>query len=208
MERRILAGRTLLFASSVRPGRMNDRVLKLAERRLELKGHSVTVVDPLHWTLPLIVNPWHFYANPAEQAPKQLKDLFELVSSADRLIFTTAEYNRSIPPALSNLIDHLPHSAYAFKPTGIIAYSVGSGGQLSAAQLRLMLSDLGCLVVPHHVVISNVDRTISADGEPSGRKTIIGEVDLMIDQVEYIGNAIKCNRTSTCAEPPKVHSYL
>ncbi|KAF5400667.1 hypothetical protein PHET_05717 [Paragonimus heterotremus] len=128
MNRKILAGRTLLFASSVRPGRMNDRVLKLAERRLELKGHSVTIV--------------------------------------------------------------------------------GSGGQLSAAQLRLMLSDLGCLVVPHHVVISNVDQNLSADGKPIGCKTIPDEVDLMIDQVEYIGNAIKCIRSSTCAEPPKVHSYL
>ncbi|KAF8561429.1 hypothetical protein P879_10990 [Paragonimus westermani] len=71
-----------------------------------------------------------------------------------------------------------------------------------------MLSDLGCLVVPHHVVINNVDRTISVDGEPSGCKTILGEVDLLIDQVDYIGNAIKCSRTSTGAEPPKVHSYL
>ncbi|KAF7246082.1 hypothetical protein EG68_10205, partial [Paragonimus skrjabini miyazakii] len=162
---------------------------------------------PLHWKLPLLVNPWHFYANPVEQAPKQLKDLFELVNSADRLIFTTAEYNRSIPPALSNLIDHLPHSAYAYKPTGIIAYS-GGGGQLSPAQLRLMLSDLGCLVVPHHVVISNVDQKLSADGEPIGCKTIPDEVDLMIDQVEYIGNAIKCSHASACTGPPKVHSYL
>ncbi|KAF5396814.1 hypothetical protein PHET_10248 [Paragonimus heterotremus] len=88
-------------------------------------------------------------------------------------------------------------------------FNVGSGGgQLSPAQLRLMLSDLGCLVVPHHVVISNVDQKLSADGEPIGCKTIPDEVDLMIDQVEYIGNAIKCIRSSTGAEPPKVHSYL
>ncbi|KAF5398135.1 NADPH-dependent FMN reductase [Paragonimus heterotremus] len=201
--------RTLLFASSVRPGRMNDRVLKLAKERLGLKGHTVTIVDPLHVDLPLITNPWHFYANPKEEAPEELKKLFELVNSADRFVFTTAEYNRSIPPALSNLIDYLPHSAFAYKPAGIIAYSGGSaGGQSSPAQLRLMLSDLGCLVAPHHVVINNVGQTISPEGEPYNHVTVIDEVDLMIDQVEYLGNAIMFGRSSFGTVPPKVHNYL
>ncbi|OON19233.1 hypothetical protein X801_04904 [Opisthorchis viverrini] len=82
--------------------------------------------DPLNIHLPLLQIPWGFYSDPENQAPKELADLVHLVSQVDRIIVTTCEYNSAIPPALSNLLDHLPHSALAYKPAGIIAYTTDS----------------------------------------------------------------------------------
>lgn len=44
---------------------------------------------------------------------------------ADAIIVVSAEYNHSIPPALSNLMDHFPGSSFALKPSGIMCYSPG-----------------------------------------------------------------------------------
>ena len=48
--------------------------------------------------------PLHFYQN-LSQAPEVLHILNKLVSEADADIAVTAEYNRSLPPGLTNLFD-------------------------------------------------------------------------------------------------------
>ena len=51
--------------------------------------------------------PLHFYADPS-QAPEYLHTLNKIMVEADAYIILTAEYNRSMPPGLTNLMDHLP----------------------------------------------------------------------------------------------------
>lgn len=52
------------------------------------------------------------------------------IRDADAYILVSGEYNCTIPPALSNMMDHFPPSAYAHKPSGIVTYSpsASSGG--------------------------------------------------------------------------------
>ena len=40
----------------------------------------------------------------------------------------TPEYNCSLPPALTNLLDHFPPASFRHKPATIAAYSVGPWG--------------------------------------------------------------------------------
>jgi NAD(P)H-dependent FMN reductase len=54
-----------------------------------------------------------------------LVDCDAKIRDADAFIIVTAEYNHSVPPALSNLLDHFGSSAYSYKPSGIICYSPG-----------------------------------------------------------------------------------
>lgn len=37
----------------------------------------------------------------------------------------SSEYNRAVPPAMVNLLDHLPPRSYAFKTSAIVSYSMG-----------------------------------------------------------------------------------
>ena len=44
----------------------------------------------------------------------------------------TPEYNCSLPPALTNLLDHFPPASFRHKPATIAAYSMGPfGGSVS-----------------------------------------------------------------------------
>ena len=80
--------------------------------------------DPLEMQVPLLVKPLHHYRDRAE-APAWLKEADRKLCEADAVIVVSAEYNHSIPPALSNLLDHFPGSSFSYKPSGIVCYSMG-----------------------------------------------------------------------------------
>lgn len=82
----------------------------------------------------------------AKQAPSVIK-LKREITSAQGLLFVTAEYNRSIPGVLKNAIDHASRpygqNAWAEKPAGILGVSVGAIGTSMAQQhLRNVLAYL------------------------------------------------------------------
>ena len=69
------------------------------------------------------------------------------IAGAQGLLFVTPEYNRSIPGALKNAIDHASRpygkNAWAGKPAGVIGASVGAIGTALAQQhLRNILAYL------------------------------------------------------------------
>jgi chromate reductase len=73
--------------------------------------------------------------------------LKEEIAGAQGLLFVTPEYNRSIPGALKNAIDHASRpygrNAWAGKPAGVIGASVGPMGTALAQQhLRNILAYL------------------------------------------------------------------
>ena len=88
---------------------------------------TLVVPDPVEVKLPLLEKPLHFYAN-TDMAPDELTKCNEILSNADAFIVASAEYNRCIPPALSNLLDHFGSKVYSWKPSGIICYSAGNCG--------------------------------------------------------------------------------
>src|SRR4029078_10030842 len=77
------------------------------------------------------------------KAPAVLERLATLYRGADAFVVVSGEYNHSIPPALSTLLDHCLEE-YFFRPSAIVCYSAGAfGGVRAAMQLRLTLGELG-----------------------------------------------------------------
>ena len=68
-------------------------------------------LDPEDYDLPVLKQPLHFYDDQTK-APKVLHQLNDIVLKADGYLILTAEYNRSLPPPLTNLMDHLPPPRY------------------------------------------------------------------------------------------------
>ena len=68
-------------------------------------------LDPEDYDLPVLKQPLNFYDDQTK-APEVLHKLNEIVVKADAYFILTAEYNRSLPPPLTNLMDHLPPSRY------------------------------------------------------------------------------------------------
>ncbi len=131
----------VVMVGSVRSDRQGMKAARFVEWSLVARGHEVTVVDPLVVQLPLLDRMYKEYEK--GKAPAVLEELAVLYRAADAFVVVSAEYNHSIPPALSNLLDHFLEE-YFFRPSAIVCYSAGSfGGVRAAMQLRAMLCELG-----------------------------------------------------------------
>ena len=93
--------------------------------------------------------------------------LVEKIREADGFVVVSGEYNHSIPPALSNLMDYFLEE-YFFRPSGIVCYSKGRfGGVRAAMQLRAFLAEIGTVSIPSIFAIPNVSDTLSENGSPT-----------------------------------------
>ncbi|XP_076438164.1 2-hydroxy-1,4-benzoquinone reductase-like [Babylonia areolata] len=182
----------VVFLGSVRENRMCTRVANFVKKQLTPK-YDLTVLDPLELQLPLLEKPLHFHQDQA-QAPKVLRETEATVRSADGYLMLCAEYNTTVPPALSNLLDHFGPSTYAYKPSGIICYSVGIyGGMRAAMNLRCLLAELSTPSVPSIFAIPQVQNALSEDGEPQNDKMVPGLTRLMT-QLDWYAQAMKNHR--------------
>ena len=176
---------------SVRTERIGDRVAKYAARALADRGHTVTLVDPIEYPLPLLDKMYKEY--PPEHAPAVLERLAKVVSSADAYVLVTAEYNHAVPPALSNLLDHFLEE-YFFKPSAIISYSAGSfGGVRAAVQLREMAGEMGMPAIPSVLPFPKAQEMLDADGRPTGDRPGKSAAKFF-DEIEWYANALKAAR--------------
>ena len=66
-------------------------------------------LDPVEYDLPMLKKPLHFYKDRSE-APEVLQNLNKIVENADCYLILTAEYNCTLPPALTNLMGQLPQT--------------------------------------------------------------------------------------------------
>ncbi len=132
-----------LLLSSVRDNRLADIVLKKVLSLIS-SSFEFTIVDPLEYSLPMI-NKRYYEMKQPEEKYKKLHDIF---AGADGFLIVTAEYNHSVPPALTNMLDHFG-SEFSYKSCGIISYSSGPvGGARATEHLKLICSNLGMSPVP------------------------------------------------------------
>ena len=162
---------TIVIVGSVRSDRQGIKAAKFVERTLAARGHNVTIVDPAQLNLPLLDRMYKEY--PKGEAPALLEALATSYRSADAFVVVSGEYNHSIPPALSNLLDHFLEE-YFWRPSAIVCYSAGAfGGVRAAMQLRAMLWELGMPSIPSLFPIPKIRAAFDADG---------GALDAAIDR--------------------------
>lgn len=150
---------------SVRSGRQGIKAARYVERQFRDRGHEVTLVDPAEVNLPLLDRMYKEYA--PGSAPAALERLAALYRAADAFVIVTGEYNHSVPPALSNLLDHFLEE-YFFRPSAIVSYSAGAyAGVRAAVQLRAMLCELGMPSIPSTFPVPKIRTAFGDDGSAS-----------------------------------------
>lgn len=155
---------TVVFYGSLRRDRQGIRVVHYAVRELTARGHEVHLADAQELGLPLLDRMYKEY--PQGQAPGALESLADKLRRADAFVVVSGEYNHSIQPGLSNLLDHFLEEFF-FRPAGIVCYSQGSfGGVRAAMQLRALLSELGMPSIPSILPVPRVQAAFSEEGIP------------------------------------------
>ena len=84
--------------------RQGIKAAKFVVRNLEARDHSVTLVDPLEYQLPLLDLMYKEFAQ--GEAPEAMEKVGQILKKADGYIIVSAEYNHGEPAALKNLLDH------------------------------------------------------------------------------------------------------
>jgi NAD(P)H-dependent FMN reductase len=159
----------LVFLGSVRessppnPPRLGDRVAKVCVSVLG-KNCEVELIDPLKYQQSDIFKPHFSYAK--GKAPSDIDTLATKIKEADGYVMVSPEYNHSMSPALSNLLNHFGSSLFSYKPSAIVTYSAGQwGGVRAAVNMRTYLSELGCLPVSAMIHVPNAAEAIDNKGE-------------------------------------------
>jgi NAD(P)H-dependent FMN reductase len=181
----------LIIYGSVRQARQGIKAVQFIQGECSKRGHRATIIDPVELKLPLLDKMYKEYA--PGQAPAALEQLATQIKQADAFIIVSGEYNHSVPPALSNLLDHFLEE-YFWRPSAIVCYSGGPfGGVRAAMQLRAMLCELGTPSIPSLFPIPKVQDTFDDNGKPHD-ENYHKRTDKFLGELEWYAAALKAAR--------------
>lgn len=154
--------RILGVSGSLRSGSYNREVLLEAGELLP-PGAELVLYDGLRTVPPYDED------DDVQPAPEAVARLRAAVAEADGVLFSTPEYNASVPGQLKNAVDWLSRprgdAVLLGKPVAVVGASTGAFGAVWAqADLRRSLARAGARVVEAGVAVGHADRTLAADG--------------------------------------------
>src|SRR5512142_3567125 len=152
----------LAVSGSLRPDSWNTKVLRSAAELLPGDA-ELELLDGLKAVTP------YDEVDDVEPAPAAVARLREAIRDADALIFSTPEYNSSVPGQLKNALDWasrpLARSVLRNKPVAVVGASTGAFGAVWAqAELRKVLSATGARVVEGEVAVGHAPTRFDEDG--------------------------------------------
>jgi NAD(P)H-dependent FMN reductase len=186
-----------VLVGSVRSERMGDRAAKWVTAELEKRGHEVVLVDAADLKLPMLEKMWKEIKKdtPAkyEKLHEKLAPLAKLYARVDGFCVVSAEYNHSIPPGMTNLIDYFLEEYY-FRPSAIVCYSsTPFGGVRAAMQLRALLTEVGMPTIPSLQAIPSIESALSKDGVALTQQ-LAEKSGKFFDEFEWYMRALKAER--------------
>jgi len=181
----------LVFYGSVRSDRQGIKAAKFLVNKVKERGHEVSLIDPLEYNFGLLDKMYKEFEK--GKAREKMEELAEKIRTADGFIVVSGEYNHSIPPALTNLMDHFLEE-YFFRPSGIVCYSAGRfGGVRAAMQLRAFLAEIGTVSIPTLFPIPEVQDAFDDKGEPVN-KDYHDFIKQFLDEFEWYSHIMKEGR--------------
>lgn len=167
----------LAFAGSTRKNSYNQAILNVAAEGAREAGAEVTMISLADYAMPIF--------NEDEEAefgiPERAQAFKELMISHDGFLIASPEYNSAYPALLKNAIDWASRKAgdekvlgaYKGKVAGIMAASAGGlGGMRVLVVLRMLLENLGTMVLPTQRAVAKVSTLLDDNGAVSDEKTI------------------------------------
>lgn len=154
----------LVFYGSVRSARQGIKAARFVVNQIKQRGHEVVLIDPVEYNFPLLDKRF-FEHEEAGTTPEFMKNIAELIRTANGFVVVAGEYNHGVPPALKNMLDHYQADDYNRRPAAIVSYSAGPfGGVRSVSHILDTLSSLGMVVSPKTLPISKVQDSFDENG--------------------------------------------
>ena len=161
--------KVLCFAGSLRKDSHNKKLARLAARLVDEAGGQATFIDLKDFDLPL-------YDGDIEAGsglPENARRLKGIMKEHQAFLIASPEYNSALSAVLKNVIDWTSRpepgekslEAYTGKVAGLLAASPGAmGGLRGLVGLRSILGNIGVIVLPDQIAISQVHEAFEDDG--------------------------------------------
>jgi chromate reductase len=152
----------LAISGSLRDASYNTKLLRAAEE-LVPDGVELELWDGLKAV------PAFDEDDEVGEAPAGVTELYDAIAGADAILFSTPEYNSSIPGQLKNAIDWVSRPVATApirnKPVAVIGASTGMFGAVWAqAELRKVLASAGARVVDGELPLATAHTRFDEDG--------------------------------------------
>lgn len=168
--------KVLAFAGSGRKDSVNKKVVSVAAKGAEEAGAQVTIVNLEDFNMPIFTEDLEAEKgmDPGGQAFKKL------LMSHDGFLISNAEYNSSYSALFKNCIDwasrkiegEKPLEAYRGKVAAIMAASPGGlGGMRVLVTTRMLMENLGTLVLPNQKAVGGAFAKFDDAGNITDEKT-------------------------------------
>ena len=165
--------------------------------------HDNFFLDPLEIDAPLVRQPFHFMS-PEQQtnAPDWMKSLAAKIKETQGFVLVSPEYNATLSPALTNLLDYFPPGSYRHKPVSIITYSLGSLGGVRARVAALpFVSELGMVALPTTVVVPSISQSgIDENGEGENER-VFSKLDSLCEELKWYIDALQTQAKAAGGNP-------
>lgn len=165
-----MANKILCFSGSARKDSINKKLALLACTTIKTCGADATYIDLADFKLPLYDGDLEGESGIPDNA-YQLKKIF---CAHDGFFIASPEHNSTYSALLKNTIDWIsriteageaPLSAFTDKISVIAAVSPGAlGGYRGLIPLRLLLNNIGVIVVPPQIAINDGFNAFEEDG--------------------------------------------
>ena len=159
----------IAFAGSTRTDSYNKKLVQVAVAGAKAAGAEVTYVDLRDLPMPLFDEDLETESG----MPANAHEFKQLLKSHEGMLIASPEYNSSITPVLKNAIDWASRpepnepglAAFVDKVAAIMSASPGAlGGLRGLIPLRMLLGNIGVLVLPDQVTIRAAYEAFDADG--------------------------------------------
>lgn len=159
----------LAFSGSARRDSYNQKLVEIAADGARREGAQLTIVNLGDFDMPIFNEDWES----THGMPESAKLFKRLLIEHDGFLIASPEYNSAFSPLLKNAIDwasrreegESPLLAYRGKYASIMSASPGGlGGLRGLVFLRLLLSNIGVIVLPGQQAVANAAKAFNEDG--------------------------------------------
>ncbi len=182
----------LAFAGSARKDSYNKKLVKIAAAGADDAGAAVTVIDLADFPMPI----YNQDIEDSSGMPEHGRRFKQLLIDHDGFLIASPEYNSAFSPLLKNAIDWASRSeskdepgllAYKGKVAALMAASPGAlGGLRGLVFLRMLLGNIGVIVLPQQRAISQAFKAFDDDGNLVDNKEQKAIQGLGVDLVKMV----------------------
>ncbi len=160
----------LAFSGSSRKNSFNQKLVTIAALGAEQAGAIVTVVNLADYPMPIFNEDLESKSG----MPEKAREFKKLLVAHDGFLIASPEYNSAFSPLLKNVIDWASRRESEAEP-GLLAYRGkiaaimsttpgGLGGLRGLVFLRMLLGNLGMIVLPKQLAIAQAMTAFTPNG--------------------------------------------